>query len=73
MNEKTEATAAAETTATPKKRRRRFEWRRVKVSVIYRTWWRHGSGTKLLRSEVVEETRLVKVPVEDKNAKEVAG
>ena len=72
MNEKKDAKAAVETTAKPKRRRRRFEWRRVKVSVIYRTWWRHGSGTKLLRSETVVETRLVKVPVEDNGAKEVA-
>ena len=69
---KNEAVAAGETTATPKKRRRRFVWNSVKVRILYRTWWRHGSGTKLLHCEIGEETRLVRVPVEDTGAKEVA-
>lgn len=72
MKVKNDPVAAVVTAAKPKRRRRRFEWKRVKVRVIYRTWWRLGSGTKLLRSEIVEETRLVKVPVEVKDAKEVA-
>ena len=71
MTVKNDAVAAVGT-ATHKRRRRRCEWKRVRVKVLYRTWWRHGSGTKLLHSEIVEETRLVRVPVEDRGAKEVA-
>ena len=56
----------------PRRRRQRFVWKRVKVKTLYRTWLRHGSGTKLLHSEVVEEIRRVRVPVEDKGGKEVA-
>ena len=72
MTVKNDAVAAVGTAAKPKRLRRRFEWKRVRVKVLYRTWWRHGSGTKLLHSEIVEETRLVRVPVEDRGAKEVA-
>ena len=45
-------------------RRPRTVKKLVKVKVLKRTWWRNGTGTKLIRSEVVWEKRLVEVPVD---------
>lgn len=46
----------------------------VKVKMIYRTWLRTGTGTRLLRSEERWENRTieVKVPVKCRRAKETA-
>ena len=49
---------------TTRARRPRTEKKLVKVKVLKRTWWRNGTGTKLIRSEVVWEKRLVEVPVD---------
>ena len=48
--------------------------RRVKVKVLYRTWWRGWSGTRLVRCEEGCESRIVevRVPVRCRLAKETA-
>ena len=55
-------TKACEPAETPK-RRRRSEWKLVKFKVVKRTWWRDGSGERLVGTETVCEPHLVKVPV----------
>ena len=46
----------------------------VKVKMIYRTWLRTGSGTRLLRTEEGWENRTieVRVPVKSRRRKEPA-
>ena len=56
--------AASTSGKATRARRPRTEKKLVKVKVLKRTWWRNGTGTKLIRSEVVWEKRLVEVPVD---------
>lgn len=48
--------------------------RRVKVKVLYRTWWRGVSGTRLVRCEEGWESRIVevRVPVRCRRMEEAA-
>lgn len=71
--DKTDEAKCAGGSAVRRVRMRRVK-KRVKVKVLYRTWWRGGSGTRLVRCEEGWENRIVevRVPVRRRPAKETA-
>ena len=71
--DKTDEAKCAGGGAVRRVRMRRVK-KRVKVKVLYRTWWRGGSGTRLVRCEEGWESRIVevRVPVRCRRMEEAA-